>query len=245
MTRHQAPTADARGARARRADRGPRPVEPRQRRRIAVAAVAGAAGVCLYVTAWAVAGLWTPGFDPVVDAISDLFALGAPAGPARLMIVALVVTGVLLLPFAWALHHGLPGRSLAGPVAAAVGGVATVAIVAVPCTAGCPGFGASFADSAHSLLAGVGYAGLVVAPLLFAPRLVGREPGLAWFSVLVGTVATVGFVLRAFGVGSDIPGLLQRVFNTVADAWYLVAAIVVVRRMRGTPPSAPDHERGA
>lgn len=213
--------------------------DPARRRMVAAVAAAGALGVCLYVAAWAVAGAWTPGFDPTVEAISDLFALGAPAGPARLMNAVLVVTGVLLPPFAWALHRGLPGRTLSGPVAATVGGVATALIVVVPCTAGCPGYGASFNDTAHTLLAGVGYAGLVTAPLFFAPRLVDEEPGLARLSVVLGGIASVGFLLRAFGVGAEIPGLLQRVFNTVADLWYVVAAVVVIRRMR-----APRHLRG-
>lgn len=193
-------------------------------------AVAGGLGVVGYVTAWAAAGGWRAGYDPVTDSISELYALGAPPGPARLLAGALIVTGLLLLPFAAALHRGLPGRSRAGPVVCALGGVATAVLATVPCTAGCPGLGASPVDTAHVIIGGVAYAALVGTPLLFALRLWPHDPGLARTSAAIGAVAGLGLLARALGLGVPVTGALQRVFNTVADAWYVLAAAVVYRR---------------
>lgn len=193
-------------------------------------AVAGAVGVVAYVTSWALAGAWTPGYDPARQAISELFASGAPTVPATLVRASLLVTGIVLVPLALVLHRGLPGVGVAGPVLAAIAGVATALIVAFPCTHGCPGWGTSFTDTMHTVVAGTGYAGLVAAPLFFALRLRGHDDRLAAVSLVLGAVASAGFVLRALGVADATSGIQQRVFNTAADAWYVVAAVAVLRR---------------
>lgn len=94
---------------------------------IVAAALAGIVGVCFYVAAWAVAGSLTPGFDPLRQAISETFAVGAPLLPAALVRVALVLSGLGLLAFAWALDRGLPGQGLAAPMVCATSGVFTIA----------------------------------------------------------------------------------------------------------------------
>lgn len=202
------------------------------RRWLVPIAVAGAIGVVGYVSAWALAGAWSEGYDPGRQAISELFAIGAPAGPSWLVRIALVATGVLLIPFAYVLHVTFPGDGRTGPVLTAISGVATALIVLVPCTTGCPGIGASFTDTAHTLAAGIGYGALVLAPVAFGWRLRGHADRFAAVSVALGLVAGVGFVVRAFGVGSEMTGLLQRVFNTAADAWYVLAAVTAVRWAR-------------
>jgi hypothetical protein len=193
-------------------------------------AVAGAAGVLLYVTAWAVAGTWIEGYDPVRDAISQTFAIGAPTAPRALMIVVLLVTGALLVAFGWALDRAMPGRGRAGPVAAAVSGVGTILAVVFPCSDGCPGFGTTTTDSLHVVVAGAGYVALILAPLFVARRVREHAPGLAAASAVLGGLALVGFVVRNLGIGDAYGGLLQRVFNTTADAWYLLAAWWIVAR---------------
>lgn len=194
--------------------------------------VLGAASVLAYVSAWAVAGVWHPNYDPVTQAISDLFAVGAPTGPARLLMGALVLTGVALIPFALALHRALPGQGAAGPAAAAVAGAATALIAAFPCSPGCPGLGASTTDTGHVVLAIIGYGALVAAPILFARRLWGHDDRLARASLALGAVAAVGLAARSLGLAPAIAGLQQRLYNTVADAWYVLAAVVVLRRAR-------------
>lgn len=196
--------------------------------------VAGAAGVIGYVSAWALAGVWTEGYDPTSQAISELFAIGAAARPAWLVRAALLVTGVVLVPFGWALHRTLPGTGLAGPVLAGISGVATALVVAFPCTAGCPGIGTTTTDTWHTIVAGTGYAALVLAPVAFGVRMRGHDDRFAAVSVAVGLLAGLGFLARSFGVGSELTGLTQRIFNTLADAWYVLAAFVAARHARST-----------
>lgn len=195
-------------------------------------AVAGAIGVVVYVVSWAVAGTLIDGYDPLHDAISETFAIGAPAVPRTLMTTVLIVTGALLVVTGWALDRGLPGQGRAGPVAAAISGIGTIGAAVFPCTAGCPGFGTTFTDSAHTVVAGIGYVALIVTPLLVVPRVRPHAPALARLSLVLGALALAGFVVRNVGLTSSFGGLQQRIFNTVADIWFVAAAVWIVRRHR-------------
>ncbi len=200
-------------------------------------AVAGAVGVVAYVTSWIIAGRWIDGYSPVRDAISESFAIGVPAGPRTLMTASLIATGLLLAAFGWALARGLPGEGLAAPIGAVIAGVGTIGAAVFPCTFGCPGFGASVTDSAHSVMAGAGYLALILTPLLAARRVRTFAPTFATASVVLGGIALLGFVLRyVLGVGDEFGGLQQRILNTTADAWYVLAAVWLVRwQRRGVP----------
>ena len=195
-----------------------------------------AVGVVAYVTSWAVAGWWTPNYDPRRQAISELFAIGAPTGPRVLLTVALVATGALLVAFGPALDRLLPGTGRGAPVATMVSGVATMLVPAFPCTAGCPGFGTTTTDSLHLVAAATGYTALILTPLLVARRVRGHDPALARLSVVLGTVAAVGFAVGATAQLQDVGGWIQRGYNTVADAWYVVAGWWLAR---GTSPGGP------
>lgn len=198
---------------------------------IVATATAGMLGVIFYVVAWAVAGILTPDYDPLRQAISETFALGAPLGPATLVRVSLVVSGIALVAFAWALEHGLPGTGLAGPVVCAISGVLTVLVAVFPCTAGCPGVGASFTDTMHVVVAGGGYLALLVTPVLVALRVREHAPVFARWSLVLGGLALIGFAARNLGL-EVLPGLQQRTFNTIGDAWYVVAGVVLILRVR-------------
>lgn len=199
----------------------------------AVTAVAGAVGVILYVASWFVAGLLIPGFDPLHQAISETFASGVPDAPRRLVTAALLVTGVLLTAAGPALHRGLAGDGLTGPVLVTVAGLGTIAVAFAPCSAvDCPGSATSRIDTMHTLTAAVSYLALITAPVAFAVRTREERPGFAAVSALLGGLAIVGFVLRYSGALPPLPGLQQRIFNTLADLWYVVAAVEVVRRRR-------------
>ena len=114
----------------------------------------------------------------------------------------------------------------------------TVGAAVLPCTEGCPGYGTTFTDSMHTLTAGVGYLALISAPVAFGLRLRGHDDRFARVSIAVGTLAIVAFVVRYGGLYLPYGGLQQRVMNTLADAWYVVAAVVVVRRWRGARDQA-------
>lgn len=202
--------------------------------RVTAVAVVGVVGVVAYVAAWGLGGLAWEGYVPAQQAISELFALQAPARTRLPLSVGLVLSGLGLVAFAWALHAVLPGRGRLGPALAAVSGVMTVAVVAVPCTAGCPGFGTSTTDSLHVVVAATGYTALVLAPLAVGWRVRDHLPGLAVASWLLGGGALLAFGAHTLGTTAVPAGLLQRVFNTTADLWYVVAAVAVVRRSNGS-----------
>lgn len=203
-------------------------------------------GVVAYVGTWATLGVVAEGYDPLRQAISELFDLAAPAWQRRTLAGVLLVTGIALLPVGPVLDRVLPGRGRLGPALAVLAGVGTLTVAFFPCTAGCPGVGTTFTDTMHTILAGGGYIGLVTAPLAFAWRLrhtAWRDLALA--GLVLGGVATLGFVVRNLGVDA-LAGLQQRVFNTLADAWYVLAAVVALRRGQSAAVRrTPDRARSA
>lgn len=197
--------------------------------------VAGAVGVAIYVGSWALAGTLIDGFDPLRQAISETFAVGVPTFARRLVTGALLLTGILLIADGPALHHALPGESRTGPVLVVIAGIGTVAVALAPCSAvGCPGAATSTTDAVHTVAAAVGYMGLTTAPLAFAVRLRHDRPTFATVSAALGAIAVLGFSLRYLGQGLALPGLQQRIFNTVADLWYVAAALEVVGLRRSS-----------
>jgi hypothetical membrane protein len=191
-------------------------------------ALVGILGVVAYVATWFIVGITRSGYVPTQQAISELFEFGAPTGGRVALSLALAVTGMLLIPFGFMLHRQLPGASRLGPWLIAYSGIMTAAVVAFPCTAGCPGYGSSFTDSMHVLTAGSGYVALVTAPIAVGWRLRPHDPVAARWSILLGTLALVGFVVRNAGV-DDLGGLQQRVFNTTADLWVALIGVWVLR----------------
>jgi hypothetical protein len=190
----------------------------------------GLLAVALYVAGWAVAGQLREGYDPTRQAISELFALGSPWPSRGPVLAGLVLSGVAFLVLAPALHRALPGRGRLGPVLVVVAGVGTLGVVAAPCTDGCPGTGTSTTDTWHAITAGVGYGALVLAPLAFAWRMRGALPAMAAWSAAIGATALVLFAVHVLGVLDAASGLQQRLFNTIADAWYVLVAVWVLRR---------------
>lgn len=195
-------------------------------------AVVGVVGVLAYVAAWAVGGVVWDEYDPMRQAISELFAIGAPTATRVPLSAGLVASGFGLVAFGWALDVGLPGRGRLGPALAVVSGVMTVAVALFPCTAGCPGFGTTQTDTMHVVTAGTGYVALMLAPLAVGWRVRAHLPALSRASWLLGGGALVLFLVRTAGLAPELGGLQQRVFNTTADAWYVVAAVVILRRAR-------------
>lgn len=194
-----------------------------------------AAGVAFYVGSWLLSGLLIPGFDARTRAISETFDLGAPIGTRILMTVALVATGALLVAFGPALDRLAPGTGRAAPLLAMASGVATVLVAAAPCTAGCPGFGTTPLDTLHVSFAAFGYACLIAAPMAFAVRVRDHRPRLARASLAIGLVAGALF-LGSTVIDTGFHGLVQRTYNTLADAWYVVVAVAL-----GAHRTRPDR----
>ena len=194
------------------------------------AARAAIVGLGTYVAGWWIAGTVRAGYDPREQAISELFELGAPWASRGWLIAGLLLSGVALIAFGPALDRGLPGMGRLGPALVVISGVFTVLVVAAPCSPGCPGTGTAFNDTAHTVTAGVAYVTLVLAPLAFAWRLRRVAPGLAAASGVIGGLAVAGFAVRYLGVIPQGQGFQQRLFNTIADVWYLVVAVRLVRQ---------------
>jgi hypothetical protein len=190
----------------------------------------GLVAVVLYIAGWAVAGQLRDDYDPVEQAISELFALGAPWASRGLLVAGLVLSGIAFLLLAPALHRALPGRGWLGPALVVLAGIGTLGVVAAPCTDGCPGADTSTTDAWHAVTAGVGYSALVLAPLAFGWRIRRTLPVLSRWSVIIGGVGAALFGIYVLGLVEAAPGLQQRVFNTVADAWYVLVAVWILRR---------------
>jgi hypothetical protein len=190
----------------------------------------GLVAVGLYVGGWLLAGVVRDGYDPREQAISELFELSAPWSSRGLVVVGLALSGVAFLVLAPALHRTLPGEGRLGPVLVVLAGLGTLGVVAAPCTPGCPGAATTAFDLWHTIMAGAGYTALVLAPLAFAWRLRRAEPRLAAWSLALGGGAALLFGLYVAGLVTAAPGLQQRVFNTLADAWYVLIALWVLRR---------------
>lgn len=189
----------------------------------------GLVALAMYIGGWAIAGQIRDGYDPVEQAISELFELASPWASRGLLTAGLALSGVAFLLLAPTLHRALPGRGRLGPALVGLAGVGTLGALAAPCSAGCPGFGTSPTDTWHVVTAGIGYGALASAPLAFGWRLRRDAPRLAAWSMTFGAVSVVLFAVYVSGVVPAATGLWQRVFNTTADAWYLLIVVVLLR----------------
>ncbi|MEO3772589.1 DUF998 domain-containing protein [Micromonospora sp. B9E7] len=190
------------------------------------AVATAAAAPLLLVTGWTVAEARQPaGYDPVRDTISEL--AGHDAADAWIMITCLVLLGCCYLAVAAVLHAaGLPSRFLL-----AVGGVATIALVAFPR----PTVGGSLS---HGIVATVAVLALALWPAgsaLWLPR--GHDAGHPnrpeppWaFRRTVGLSATVA-LLALFGwfafevTSGSRTGLAERVTAVAVSLWPLLAIL--------------------
>lgn len=184
-------------------------------------AACGIAAPTAFVTAWFVGGLQAEDYDALADAISDLAREGEPTRP--LMTAGMVAFGVLLPVWAPVLGRRLGSASVRN--AAAVAGVATLAVALLPLTRE----GDQTQDTLHAVAAGTGYLAMAATPLLAASplRRLGHDRAAA-ASVVVSAIsaaALVGTILF-----DDRSGGLQRLGLTVVDAWHVAAAGWVLRR---------------
>ena len=199
--------------------------------RVRLLALGGVFGPLTFAATWAIAGATTTGYSPVDNAISDLAAVGAPTRVA--MTVGLVVFGLGVSAFGFALREALDGRAW---IAAITTGACSLAVAATP-------LGGWSGDAVHGTFAGLGYAAIVALPLLAGSALAasGRQTA-AVLSVLTAAISAVCLVATTFGPAH---GLWQRLGLTVADAWIVVTAGVIttagadLRAGRGRPHGSP------
>ncbi|MEU8183992.1 DUF998 domain-containing protein [Micromonospora sp. NPDC049044] len=184
----------------------------------------------LLVGGWTVAGARQPaGYDPVRDTISEL--AGHDATDSWIMITCLLLLGCCYLAIAAVLHAaGLPSRFLL-----AVGGVATIALVAFPR----PAVGGSLS---HGIAATIAVLALALWPAGSALRLPRgpdaahpRSPQPPWaFRRGVALSATL-VLLALFGwfafevTSGSRTGLAERVTAVGVSLWPLLAVLAARR----------------
>ena len=209
------------------------------------AVAAAAAAPVLLVAGWTVAGARQPaGYDPVRDTISEL--AGQDATDPWIMVGCLVLLGCCYLATAAVLHAaGLPSRFLL-----AVGGVATIALIAFPR----PKVGGSLG---HGIAATVAVLALALWPAGSALRLPRgpdsghpTRPQPPWAfrrSVALGVTA---LLLALFGwcafevTGGSRTGLAERVTAAAVALWPLLAVLSARRAwLAGTRRSGPPVGR--
>jgi len=187
------------------------------RRWLALGGIAGPVG---FVGAWALAGARRPGYSPVHEAISQLAAVGTPT--RALMTAGFVAFGAGVPLYGWTLR---PIGGWAWVSATAAGGC-TLAVAALP-------LGWSTTDVPHAVAAVAGYVSLAATPLLAARPLAARgRPGWARLSTATGALSTAALAISTFGPAH---GLWQRLGLTIADAWIVATATLLL----GTAGSVP------
>ena len=164
---------------------------------------------------WTLAATRQPSFDPTTETISALAA--TTATDAWIMTAGLALTGVAHLVTA----AGLRPVPTAGRVLLALGGVATVAVAALP---------SNVAPHAHGVAATVGFGALALWPA-FSVR---REPGILRPAVSGTASAALVALLAVFAAelarGGDAIGLTERALAGAQSLWPL--AVVVALRGR-------------
>ena len=198
--------------------------------------VCGIAGAALYPLADIVASMRYPGFSYRDQAVSELFAIGAPT--SALVVPLFSVSSSLLLLFAIGIWMSANGRRWLRPMAVMMALNTVDALVlwnVFPMhMRGAP---FTFTDTMHGLLA---INLFVLATMVFCA--VAARGGFRVYTVT--TVAlTLGLAvialpnLTAYTANQPTPwmGATERVSQYAANLWYCVLAVVLLRRR---PPTA-------
>jgi len=206
------------------------------RRHRFVAAWGGIAGPAAFITAWAVLGATTDGYDPIHDPISRLAATDADTRTA-------MTAGFLVFSVGVAAHAGPLHRTFGAPTAAAAltTAAATAAVASLPLEG--PGGGVP-----HAAAAGLAYAALAAVPLLGGLALRTLDDGPATRRAAAwsfAAAAVTGASLAASALAPTHHGLLQRLGLTVGDAWLIASALAVLGASRGRRAAGPGASSGA
>jgi hypothetical protein len=198
----------------------------------------GVAGALLYPLADIIATMRYPGFSYRDQAVSELFAIGAPT--AALVVRLFSVSSTLLLLFAIGIWWSAAGRSRVRALAVMM---ALNAIDALLLWNFFPmhmrGDPPTFTDRMHGLLA--------IDPFLLAAVGLGALAFRGWFRVYTVTTLVVTFVLAIIGfsyvsaVIANQPtpwmGAIERAAQYATNLWYTVLAGVLLRPPGATPPA--------
>ena len=177
-------------------------------------ALGGVVGPAVFVGAWLIGSLSTPGYSMVDDAISRLAASGADTRP--LMTAGFVAFGLGVPAFAFALRDAVGGPAW---MSALISGVATLGVAALPLDI------SHAIDLAHGAAATLGYVSITAVPLLAAAPL-SRHGAVGAASASRAAGALSALCLAATLAGPS-HGLFQRIGLTVGDAWLVAVGVSI------------------
>jgi hypothetical membrane protein len=202
---------------------------------------AGAAGPVLFWLLVTIAGLASPGYDPLEASISSL--VNQPAGA----LLTLAFLGGVGLGTAWAVGAGRSigsssrDRAIVRVLFLAHVGV-SLAFAAFPTD---PDGGPRTVIGALHLATFMAYALLIPATLLLVSRVFGRDRRWRRFAgptMAIGlamVVATLLVPLTIRGPLSPWLGLLERVYVAIPMAWQFVTALSALKTTSRAVPTAP------
>lgn len=204
------------------------------------AALAPVVGAVQFIAAWVVLAAVRPDHDPLRDAISTLAA--REAAHRGVLASSLVLFGLLIGASIPVVRRALAphGRPVVAMIA--LNAIGSVAVAALPCTAGCPGAAESTQDMAHFSAAIVSYVGLAGAPLVtgWTLRRLGARPALARTSLVFGTLVAACLVVLLTQAAGEYGGAVQRAATTIGDLWYVVLAAAILRADGQLVAGRPD-----
>ena len=198
---------------------------------VAAAGVAALLAVALHTAADVAGTLLRPGYSPVRDLFSELFARAAPH--ERGMAVAQGASDLLFVPVAAGLHRALrpsrPGRLGPGLLMAS-GVLALAAPVWFRCDPGCldPETARGWGHFVFAVAGWVAYLGGVLA----CARRMRHDPqweGLARYSAATFAAGVALASLPVLTVSTSFVGLSERVFFYGAMQWLVVVGIALLR----------------
>jgi Protein of unknown function (DUF998) len=201
-------------------------------------AVCGVLAPVSFTLAWIVSGFVQEGYSARREDISALAARSAEH--PWLMIAGLVMTGLLVAAFAFALHRGVRRGSAAGPTLVALSGLGLVALgllrndcstLTDECEARVAAGSISWQHTAHDLVSVPVFAAAVAAPIVLALRF-RTDP--SWRPLVPFSAAAallLGALLALGGIEATTAwsGVIQRSAVTAALLWLEVAALHLLR----------------
>jgi hypothetical protein len=193
----------------------------------------GIAAACIYVFTDVAAGAAYPGFNYTDQAVSELFAIGAPT--SHFVVPLFSVSSVLLLTFGFAIAlttQGSRALRLLGLMFAASAANALVLWNFFPMHM--RGAERTFTDLMHLILATNPFVLATLVISIFAFRNTFRWVSVAVL-VTILTLALVGFSqATALDAGEATPGLglIERLGQYIYQIWQVALALLLLRKSR-------------
>ena len=176
-------------------------------------AICGIAGSVLFVGAFVIFAMLTPGYDHAVNAVSESGTSDARY-PLAWNVIGFILVGLLVTAFGWGLRSGTPSKLLS--VLVIVSGIGFTGLGVFSAD---PGFRASPATTLHFAMVMINYlafvAGAIVGGIVF------RKDAL-WKRFAIFSVVMAGVGVSSFLIPRSIPlGISQRIGLAAYFVWIL------------------------